>query len=86
MKPTSCSVLAEGTWVTLPNGCEGRIMGVMLKGGHVNYLVVWWQDEEREEEWLYDHECVPVGPDPLSVTIGFHHHSPQSPQVDYRDG
>jgi len=64
-------VYAEGTPVRLPNGCEGRVMGVMIKGRRVSYQVVWWQEDDRKEEWLHYHEVKPAGEGTFD-TIGFH--------------
>jgi hypothetical protein len=65
------SVLRDRSRVRLPSQAEGTTHGVMVKGdSSVSYLVVWWEDGKREEEWLHADEVEPIG-DEGRIEIGF---------------
>lgn len=70
---TNCRyVLAIGSKVKTGHEftLDATILGVMLDSEGTAYKLVWWDDNQRNVEWVYEHEIKPVSPDSKSQ-IGF---------------
>lgn len=67
-------VLPIGSHVRVagPDGFDGRIMAVSVRGDyHVTYEVVWWDGRDRKAEWLEPTELSLQLHSPDKIGIGF---------------
>ena len=53
------TVYAVGSKVCVASDIEATVMWVRLGAGlEVSYLVAWWSNGERKEEWVHDFEVL----------------------------
>lgn len=56
--------------IVIITGAHGRITGIGIYEGYTQYRVLYYKDNERKEEWFYDHELATNDTD--RTTVGFH--------------
>ena len=58
-----------GSKVTLHSDIEATVCMVRIGHHGASYLVVWWDERKRVEEWVFDFEVTPIQP---QLQVGFH--------------
>ena len=58
-----------GSKVTLHSDIEAVVAKVAISQAGVSYLLVWWDERKRVEEWVYEFEVTPIQP---QLQVGFH--------------